>query len=65
MPIDKTQRTLTPEQQIKALKVQLKQAQEKAPGCLGPSSTCCVKLQGARRKKKLSGKSSHKTSSRG
>jgi transposase-like protein len=64
MPIDKTQGTLTPEQQIKALKVQLEQAQEKAR-LFEAVIDVLRKDYGVRVVKKPSGKSSRKTSSGG
>jgi len=64
MPIDKTQGPLTPEQQIKALKVQLEQAQEKAR-LFEAVIDVLRKDYGVRVVKKPLGKSSRKTSSRG
>lgn len=64
MPIDKTPTPLTPEQQIKALEVQLAQAQEKAR-LFEAVLDVLKKDYGVRVVKKPSGKSSRKTSSRG
>lgn len=64
MPIDKTGASLTPEQQIKALQVQLKQAQEKAQ-LFEAMLDVLKKDYGVRVVKKPSGKSSSKTSSKG
>ncbi len=64
MPIDKTPTPLTPEQQIKALQVQLKQAQEKAQ-LFEAVLDVLKKDYGVRVVKKPLGKSSSKTSSRG
>jgi len=64
MPIDKTPIPLTPEQQIKALQVQLKDAQEKAR-LFEAVIDVLKKDYGVRVVKKPSGKSSSKTSSRG
>jgi len=64
MPIDKTPTPLTPEQRIKALEVQLAQAQEKAK--LFEAVVEVLKKDfGVRVVKKPSGKSSRKTSSKG
>ena len=64
MPIDKTPTLLTPEQRIKALEVQLAQAQEKAK--LFEAVVEVLKKDfGVRVVKKPSGKSSRKTSSKG
>ena len=64
MPIDKNPTPLTPEQQIKALRVQLAQAQEKAK-LFEAVLEVLKKDYGVSVVKKPSGKSSHKTSSRG
>lgn len=64
MPIDKKATPLTPEQQIKALQVQLKQAQEKAQ-LFEAMLDVLKKDYGVRVVKKPSGKSSSKTSSQG
>lgn len=64
MPIDKTSQPLTPEQQIKALQVQLKQAQEKAQ-LFEAVVEVLKKDYGVRIVKKPSGKSSRKSSSKG
>lgn len=64
MPIDKTPVPLTPEQQIKALQVQLKQAQQKAQ-LFEAVIDLLKKDYGVRVIKKPLGKSSRKTSSRG
>jgi len=64
MPIDKTNTPQTPEQQIKALQVQLKQAQEKAQ-LFEAVIDVLRKDYGVRIVKKPSGKSSTKPSSRG
>jgi transposase len=64
MPIDKKAAPLTPEQQIKALQVQLKQAQEKAQ-LFEAMLDVLKKDYGVRVVKKPSGKSSSKTSSKG
>lgn len=64
MPIDKNPSPLTPEQQIKALQVQLAQAQEKAK-LFEAIVEVLKKDYGVRVVKKPSGKSSRKTSSRG
>jgi transposase-like protein len=64
MPIDKTPTPLTPEQQIKALQVQLAQAQEKAQ-LFETVLEVLKKDYGVRVVKKPLGKSSRKTSSRG
>lgn len=64
MPIDKTPAPLTPEQQIKALQVQLAQAQEKAK-LFEAVVEVLKKDYGVRIVKKPLGKSSRKTSSRG
>ena len=64
MPIDKTPVPLTPEQRIKALEVQLRDAQEKAQ--LFEAVLDVLKRDyGVRVVKKPLGKSSSKTSSRG
>lgn len=63
MPIDKTPTALTPEQQIKALQVQLKEAQEKAR-LFEAVIDVLKKDYGVRVVKKPSGKSSRKTSSK-
>jgi transposase len=64
MPIDKTPTPLTPEQQIKALQVQLRQAQEKAQ-LFEAVLDVLKKDYGVRVVKKPSGKSCSKTSSKG
>lgn len=64
MPIDKTPTPLTPEQQIKALQVQLVQAQEKAQ-LFEAVLDVLKKDYGVRVVKKPLGKSSRKTSSKG
>lgn len=64
MPIDKTSTPQTPEQQIKALQVQLKQAQEKAQ-LFEAVIDVLRKDYGVRIVKKPLGKSSTKPSSRG
>ncbi len=64
MPIDKTSTALTPEQQIKALQVQLAQAQEKAQ-LFEAVLEVLKKDYGVRVVKKPLGKSSRKTSSKG
>lgn len=64
MPIDKEPTQLTPEQQIKALQVQLAQAQEKA-NLFEAVLEVLKKDYGVRVVKKPLGKSSRKTSSRG
>ncbi len=64
MPIDKTPTPLTPEQQIKALQVQLAQAQEKAQ-TFEAVLDVLKKDYGVRVVKKPLGKSSRKTSSKG
>jgi transposase-like protein len=64
MPIDKTPRPLTPEQQIKELEVQLAQAQEKAK-LFEAVLDVLKKDYGVRVVKKPLGKSSHKASSKG
>ena len=64
IPIDKTPTPLTPEQQIKALQVQLAQAQEKAQ-LFEAVLDVLKKDYGVRVVKKPSGKSSRKTSSKG
>ena len=64
MPIDKTSATQTPDQQIKALQVQLKQAQEKAQ-LFEAVIDVLRKDYGVRIVKKPLGKSSTKPSSRG
>lgn len=64
MPIDKTPKPLTPEQQIKELEVQLAQAQEKAK-LFEAVLDVLKKDYGVRVVKKPLCKSSHKTSSRG
>jgi transposase len=64
MPIDKTPTPLSPEQQIKALQVQLKEAQEKAK-LFEAVIDVLRKDYGVRVVKKPSGKSSSKTSSKG
>lgn len=63
MPIDKKPSQLTPEQQIKALQVQLKQAQEKAQ-LFEAVIEVLRKDHGVRIVKKPLGKSSNKRSSR-
>lgn len=63
MPIDKTPRPLTPEQQIKALQVQLAQAQEKAR-LFEAVIDVLRKDYGVRVVKKPLGKSSTKRSSK-
>ena len=64
MPIDKNPTPLTPEQQIKALQVQLAQAQEKA-SLFEAIVEVLKKDYGVRVVKKPSGKSSRKTLSKG
>ena len=64
MPIDKTPKPLTPEQQIKALQVQLAQAQEKAK-LFETVLEVLKKDFGVRVVKKPLGKSLRKTSSKG
>ena len=64
MPIDKTPTPLTPEQQIKALQVQLVQAQQKAQ-FFEAVVDVLKKDYGVRVVKKPLGKSSRKTSSKG
>ena len=64
MPIDKNPAPLTPEQQIKALQVQLAQAQEKAQ-FFEAVVDVLKKDFGVRVVKKPLGKSSRKTSSKG
>jgi len=64
MPRDKTPTPLTPEQQIKALQVQLKQAQEKAR-LFEAVLDVLKKDYGVRVVKKPSGKSSRSSSSKG
>ncbi len=64
MPIDKTSTPLTPEQQIKALQVQLKEAQQKAQ-LFEAVIDVLKKDYGVRVVKKPSGKSSSKTLSKG
>jgi transposase-like protein len=64
MPTDKTPTPLTPEQQIKALQVQLKEAQEKAQ-LFEAVLDVLKKDYGVRVVKKPSGKSSHSGSSKG
>ena len=64
MPIDKSPTPLTPEQQIKALQVQLAQAQEKAK-LFEAVLEVLKKDFGVRVVKKPLGKSLRKTSSRG
>lgn len=64
MPIDKTPAPLTPEQQIKALQVQLAQAQEKAQ-LFEAMLEVLKKDYGVRVVKKPLGKSSTKRSSKG
>lgn len=63
MPINKTASTLTPEQRIKALEVQLAQAQEKAK-LFEAVVEVLKKDYGVRVVKKPSGKSSRKISSK-
>jgi transposase-like protein len=64
MPLDKTPLPLTPEQQIKALQVQLREAHEKAQ-LFEAVLDVLKKDYGVRVVKKPSGKSSRKSSSRG
>lgn len=64
MPIDKTPKPLTPEQQIKALQVELAQAQERAK-FFEAVVDVLKKDYGVRVVKKPVGKSSRKTSSKG
>lgn len=64
MAIDKTPKPLTPEQEIKALQVQLAQAQERAK-FFEAVVDVLKKDYGVRVVKKPVGKSSRKTSSRG
>ena len=64
MPIDKTAGPLTPEQQIKALQVQLEEAQEKAR-LFEAVIDVLRKDYGVRVVKKPLGKSSRKSSSKG
>ena len=64
MPIDKTPRHLTPEQQIKELEVQLARAQEKAK-LFEAVLDVLKKDYGVRVVKKPLGKSSRKASSKG
>jgi len=64
MPIDKIPKPLTPEQQIKALQVQLAQAQERAK-FFEAVVDVLKKDYGVRVVKKPVGKSSRKTSSKG
>lgn len=64
MPIDKTPTPLTPEQQIKALQIELAQAQEKAK-LFEAVLDVLKKDYGVRVVKKPLGKSSRKTSSKG
>ncbi len=64
MPIDKTPTPLTPEQQIKALQVQLAQAQQKAQ-FFEAVVDVLKKDYGVRVVKKPLGESSRKTSSKG
>jgi len=64
MPVDKTPTPLTPEQQIKALQVQLREAQEKAR-LFEAVIDVLKKDYGVRVVKKPLGKSSSKTSSKG
>ena len=64
MPIDKTAAPPTPEQRIKELETQLAQAQEKAR-LFEAVLEVLKKDHGVRVVKKPSGKSLHKTSSRG
>jgi hypothetical protein len=63
MPIDKDPTPLTPEQQIKALEVQLKQAQQKAQ-FFEAVVDVLKKDYGVRVVKKPLGKSSRKSSSK-
>ena len=63
-PMKKTSLPLTPEQQIKALEVQLRAAQEKAQ-LFEAVVEVLKKDYGVRLVKKPSGKSSHKSSSKG
>jgi len=64
MPIDKTPKPLTPEQQIKALQVELAQAQERAK-FFEAVVDVLKKDYGVRVVKKPAGKFSRKTSSKG
>lgn len=64
MPPDKTPSALTPEQQIKALQVQLKEANEKAQ-LFEAMLDVLKKDYGVRVVKKPSGKSSRSSSSKG
>ena len=64
MPVDKSSAPLTPEQQIKALQVQLAEANEKAR-LFEAMLDVLKKDYGVRVEKKPSGKSSRKTSSKG
>ena len=64
MPIDKTPKPLTPEQQIKALEVQLKEAQHKAQ-LFEAVIDVLRKDYGVRVVKKPLGKSCSKSSSQG
>lgn len=64
MPIDKAPTPLTPEQKIKALEVQLAQAQERAK-FFEAVVDVLKKDYGVRVVKKRAGKSSRKTSSKG
>jgi transposase-like protein len=64
MPIDKTPKPLTPEQQIKSLQVQLEQAQQRAK-FFEAVVDVLKKDYGVRVVKKPAGKSSRKTSSKG
>jgi transposase len=64
MPRDKTPTSLTPEQQIKALQVQLKEAKEKAQ-LFEAVLDVLKKDYGVRVVKKPLGKSSHSNSSKG
>jgi hypothetical protein len=64
MPRDKTPIPLTPEQQIKALQVQLKEANEKAQ-LFEAVLDVLKKDYGVRVVKKPLGKSSHSNSSKG
>jgi transposase len=64
MPIDKSPKPLTPEQQIKALQVELAQAQERAK-FFEAVVDVLKKDYGVRVVKKPVGKSSRKTSSKG
>ncbi len=64
MPIDKQAKPLTPEQQIKALQVQLKQAEQKAQ-FFEAVVDVLKKDYGVRVVKKPLGKSSRKSSSKG